>query len=46
MPMLALGGELKTSLGAVEMIERIKVLAAKSDDLSSVPGTYVVEEEP
>lgn len=40
------GGELKTSVEAIEMSERIKVLAAKSDDLSSVPGTYAVEGKP
>ena len=29
--------------GEMEMAQQVKMLAAKSDDLSSVPGTHMVE---
>lgn len=29
----------------VETAQRVKALAAKSDDLSSIPGTYTLVEE-
>lgn len=35
----------KNGVGAGEMAQLVKVLAAKSDDLSSVPRTRMVERE-
>jgi hypothetical protein len=32
-------------IGSIEMAQRAKVLATKPDDLSSIPGTYLVEGE-
>lgn len=35
----------KVKLWASEMAQRIKVFAAKAEDLSSIPGTYKAEGE-
>ena len=43
-PYSYLGNQNKCSR-ASEMVQQVKVLAAKPDDLSSIPGTHTVERE-